>query len=123
MHFTGYSAGHRLFHKRLLENIEKLPLKQRKTAWNVYFIMSHESGLYNLSCPVSRSPLYCYDYRTQLKDRIMNRIEEDKSGAFKLPTDPAQKQRKLETLADTFIAVYNQTEQHQTDLLSSPLEP
>ena len=49
MHFSRYSAGHRLFHRRVLRNMEKLPPDKRKKSEAVYFTMTHESGTSNLS--------------------------------------------------------------------------
>ena len=40
--YLGYSMGVRLFHKRLLSNIENLPPEKRKEAENIYFLMTHE---------------------------------------------------------------------------------
>ena len=103
-HFRKYSAGHRLFHKRLLRNIERLPPEGRKKAEAVYFYMTHEQSLLNLSDP---------DFTPgQMKKKVIQGIKKDRSGVFKLPEDPAKQDQYLKDLADTFMDVYNQTQQH-----------
>ena len=50
--YREYSFGHRLFHKRLLQNIEGLPIDKRKKAEVIYFLMTHEyekQGVINIS--------------------------------------------------------------------------
>lgn len=104
--YLEYSAGQRLFHKRLLDNIERLPQEKRKKAEAVYFSMTHEYGNRNIG----------YSDRTpeQMKKDIKKHIgEEDISGFFRLPDDLPERQKKIEDLTDVFMAVYNQTLQHQ----------
>ena len=48
-HFLMHSVSHRLFHKRLLRNIENLPPDKRKRAEAVYFTTTHEMMDINLS--------------------------------------------------------------------------
>ncbi|MYE07737.1 MAG: hypothetical protein F4X95_03180 [Oligoflexia bacterium] len=98
--YMDYSMSHRLLHKRLLDNMESLPPNKRKKAERVYFIMTHESDINILNSDLTLK---------EVKIAIM----EDISGVFKLSDDPAQKQKKLEDLADTFMEVYNQAQQHQ----------
>lgn len=114
--FRGYSAGHRLFHKRLLKNIENLSPEERKKAEAIYFIMTHETNGFNLSSPIGN--MYqntSQDYREpkKMRDFIVKRIKVNFTSIFKLPKDPAEKAKKLEDLADTFMEVYNRAQQHQ----------
>ena len=114
--FRGYSAGHRLFHKRLLKNIENLPPEERKKAEAIYFIMAHETGGFNLSSPIGN--MYqntSQDYRDQkkMRDYVAKRIRSNFAGILKLPKDSAEKKKKVEALADSFMEVYNRAQQHQ----------
>lgn len=103
--YIGYSAGHRLFHKRLLENIEKLPLDERKKAEAVYFIMTHENERQNIS-DINWTP-------EKVREEIIKQIRKNTAGLFKFPDDPVEAEKKLEDLADTFMEVYNKAQQHQ----------
>ena len=81
-------------------------MEKRKKAEAVYFLMTHEYGSRNIG----------YSDRTpeQMKKDIKKHIgEEDTSGFFKFPDDLPKKQKKIEDLTDVFMAVYNQTLQHQ----------
>ena len=49
----------------------------------------------------------------KMKEIIIQKINTNVANLFKFPNDPAQKQKKLEDLADTFIEVYNKAQQHQ----------
>ena len=114
--FRGYSAGHRLFHKRLLKNIENLPPEERKKAEAIYFIMAHETGGFNLSSPIGN--MYqntSQDYRDQkkMRDYVAKRIRSNFAGILKLPKDSAEEKKKVEALADSFMEVYNRAQQHQ----------
>ena len=104
--YLEYSAGHRLFHKRLLNNIEELPPERRKKAEAIYFLMTHEYQERNIS--------YSDWTPQQIKGEVA-RIIDNSSGAgfFKFSDDPIQKKQKINDLADTFMEVYNQTLQHQ----------
>ncbi len=100
-----YSAGHRLFHKRLLENIERLPPERRKKAEAVYFVMTHENIANNIGYS---------DWSPQkLKENMMAMIHNDVAGLFRFSDDPVKKEQKIEDLTDTFMEVYNQALQHQ----------
>ena len=46
-----YSAGHLLFHKRLMNNMENLPLKRRGEIEALYFTVTHENLAQNISYP------------------------------------------------------------------------
>ena len=48
-----------------------------------------------------------------MKAEIIKSIHNDVSGLFKIPDDPARKQEKIEDFADTFMKLYNRTQQHQ----------
>ena len=113
--FRGYSAGHRLFHKRLLKNIENLPPEERKKAEAIYFIMTHETAD-NLSSPIGnmyQNTSRYYREPKKMRDFVMERINNELAGLFKLPKDSAEKKKKLEDLADFFMEVYNRGQQHQ----------
>ena len=103
--YLKYSVGHHLFHKRLLTNIEGLSPGKREEAEVVYFIMTHENRGKNIS--------YSDWTLQQMRENIINEINRDVPGLFKLPDDPVKKGQKLEDLANTFMGVYNQTLQHQ----------
>ena len=109
--YREYSVGHRLFHKRLLANIERLPSKQRKKAEAVYFIVTHENdGEMNVSYNDSKS----WGWNLQnLRDEVEKSVNDINIGVFRFPDDFAQKEVKVQDLADTFMEVYNQTLQHQ----------
>ena len=103
--YLEYSAGHHLFHKRLLINMENFPPDRRKKAETVYFLMTHENRGKNIS----------YSDRTpqQMREEVVRLIRQDTPGLFKFPDDSAKKEKKVEDLTDTFMEVYNQTLQHQ----------
>ena len=101
---AGYSAGHKLFHGRLLKNMEKLPPEKRKKVEAVYFLMTHE----NVSTDISFSGWV----PEKTRNDVIAKIENNVSGVFKFPDDPAQKKQKIEDLADTFMEVYNRAQQH-----------
>ncbi len=102
----GYSLGHLLFHKRLLENIERLPFELRKKAEAVYFLMTHEN---NKSLNISYS-----DWTPQeIRKAVIKGIRKDIPGLFKFSRNPIKKGWKIKDLVDNFMAVYNQTLQHQ----------
>lgn len=100
-----YSAGHRLFHRRLLGNIENLPVEKRKKAEAVYFLMTHENEDKN----ISYSDVALPDVRAQ----VVRMIQEDAAGVFKFSGTSAQREQKIRDLTDTFMEVYNQALQHQ----------
>ncbi|MDE0119408.1 MAG: hypothetical protein OXM55_05310, partial [Bdellovibrionales bacterium] len=104
--YERYSTSHRLFRKRLINRMENLPPNKRKKVEGVYFIMAHE----NQGIEVFNNADMTLK---EIKESIMEGIARDVSGVFKMPDDPAQKQKKLEDLADTFMEVYNQAQQHQ----------
>lgn len=103
--YLEYSFGHRLFHKRLLDNIENLPQEKRKKAEIIYFLMTHEKSGQNIS--------YSDQTPQQMKENINSSIRGNIDGFLKLPDDPAQKEQKIEDLANTFMEVYNRALQHQ----------
>lgn len=103
--YSGYPASHQLLHKRLLENIEGLPLEERKKAEAVYFIMTHENFSGRLS-DIDRTP-------KEMRHYIISVISHSAAELFKFPNDPVEEQKKIEDLADTFMEVYNQAQQHQ----------
>ena len=97
-----YSAGHRLFHKRLLHNMENLPtIEQRKKTEAVYFLMTHEDSGWNMS----------YSHRTpqQMRESVIKLVETDNPGLFDFSDDAAQKKREIEDMATLFMEVYLQT--------------
>ena len=100
--FSAYSASHRLFHRRLLENMERLPPRKRKITEGIYFILTHENFSTNLA---SYPP-------EKIKALVKKEIRSDQSGVFKLPEDRNKKQERLDFLSDNFMDVYNRTQQH-----------
>ena len=100
-----HSAGHRLFHRRLLDNIENLPLEKRKKAEAVYFLMTHENEDNNIS--------YSYVTVPDMRGRIARMIKKDAAGLFKFSDVSVQRKEKIRDLTDTFMEVYNQTLRHQ----------
>lgn len=100
-----YSFGHLLFHRRLLNNIENLPPNKRMKAENIYFLMTHEYRGINIG--------YSDWSPQQMRRHIIIEIPKDVADLFKLPDDPAQRQKEIEDLADTFMEVYVQALQHQ----------
>ena len=101
-----HSVGHRLFHKRLLDNIENLPFEQRKKAEIIYFLMTHEYGGMNIGYS---------DWTPQkMREEIVERIYQDVGGLFSFSKNPsAAEKEKIYNLADNFIDVYNQALQYQ----------
>ena len=67
--------------------------------------MTHEYQERNIS----------YSDRTsqQMRKEVVRVINNRNVGFFKFSDDPVKKQKKIEALANTFIAVYNQALQHQ----------
>ena len=98
--YLEYSAGHRLFHRRLLDNIENLPVEKRKKAEAIYFLMTHEYQKRNIS----------YSNRTlqEMREEVFRMIQKNDAGLFKLPGDLL----KINSLVDIFMEVYNQALQH-----------
>ena len=103
--YREYSAGHRLFHKKLLHNIEQLSIEKRKKAEVIYFLMTHENEGKIIS--------YANWTLQEMRETIRKMIQEDIAGLFKFSEDPSEKEKKIEDLVDTFMEVYNQTLQHQ----------
>ena len=103
--YMEYSFGHLLFHRRLLNNIENLPIEQRKKAEAIYFLMTHEYQIKNIS----------YSDRTlqEVREEVFTMIQNNDAELFKLPDSPAQKKQKIEGLTDIFMEVYEQALQHQ----------
>ena len=104
--YSNYVAGHRLFYKRLLKNMENLPPEKRKKAEAIYFLMTHENQ-------TGKNISYSDSTPQQVKEDIIDMIHDDVAGLFKFPDDPSEAQKKTEDLADTFMEVYNQALQHQ----------
>ena len=105
--YREHSAGHRLFHKRLLDNIESLPVEKRKKAEIIYFLMTHEYRGINIGYN---------DWTPQkMREEIVKKIYEDTADLFNFSKDdPSEAEKeKIEDLADNFIEVYSQTLQHQ----------
>ena len=104
--YSEHSAGHRLFHKRLLDNIENLPTDRRKKAEAVYFSMTHEYGGNNISYS---------DWTPQkMREEVIKSIQRDTADLFSFSKNPSEAEKeKIEDLADNFMEVYNQALQHQ----------
>ncbi len=102
--YLEYSAGHRLFHRRLLSNIESLPPEKRKKAEAVYFLMTHEYQRGNIS--------YSDWTLQQMREEIFRMIQTNDAGLFKFSENSTQKQQKTEDLTNVFMEVYSQTLQH-----------
>lgn len=102
--YIEYSFGHRLFHRRLLDNIENLPVEKRKKAEAVYFLMTHEYQTRNIS----------YSDRTlrKIRGEVFIMIQNDDTGLFKLSNDPIQREQKINSLVDVFMEVYERALQH-----------
>ena len=103
--YREHPVSHHLFHKRLLHNIESLPLEQRKKAEAVYFLMTHESEEKNIS--------YGNWTLQGIREAIGKTIRENNAEVFKFSDDPIRKGQKIRDLTDTFMEIYNQTLQHQ----------
>ena len=104
--YREYSIGHRLFHRRLTLNIESLPPEKRKKAEAVYATMTRENDNSN---NISYS-----DWTLQeIRDEVAEYIGDNETDLFKFTDDPGQKERKIETLTDIFMEVYNKALQHQ----------
>ena len=103
--YLEYSFGHRLFHKRLLTNIENLPPEKRKKAEKVYFLMTHEHPEDNIS--YSRALQYVRE------DIIGIVYYHDDAGYFKFSDNPVQKEQEVRAIVDIFMEVYTQALQHQ----------
>ena len=103
--YLEYSFGHRLFHKRLLNNIENLPAEKRRKAEIIYFLMTHEYQIKNIS----------YSDRTlqEIREEVSTMIRNDDTELFKFSEDPVQRGQKIEGLTDIFMEVYEQALQHQ----------
>ena len=103
--YLEYSFGHRLFHKRLLNNIENLPAEKRRKAEIIYFLMTHEYQIKNIS----------YSDRTpqEIREEVSTMIRNDDTELFKFSEDPIQREQKIEGLTDIFMEVYEQALQHQ----------
>ena len=100
-----YSAGHRLFHKRLLVNIESLPPEKRKKAEAVYILMTRENFLINNISYSDWTP-------QQMREAVTKRVRNSNAGIFKFSNDPVKKKKKIEDITDTFMEVYNKAQQH-----------
>ena len=98
--YLEYSAGHRLFHRRLLNNIENLPLEKRKKAEAIYFLMTHEYQKRNIS--------YSDWTLQEIREEVFRVIQMNDAGFFKLPADLL----KINSLVDIFMEVYEQALQH-----------
>ena len=103
--YREHPAGHHLFHKRLLHNIESLPLEKRKKAEAVYFLMTHENEEKNISYSDMTLP--------DVREAIEKTIRENEAEVFKFSDDLLRKEKKVRDLTDTFMEIYNQTLQHQ----------
>ena len=104
--YLEYSTGHRLFHRRLWQNIENLPYEKRKRAEVVYFIITHEnSAKQNIS--------YSDKTPRQIRALATKLVREDVANLFNFPNNPIRKELKIKSFVDVFMEVYNQTLQHQ----------
>ena len=100
-----YSVGHRLFHKRLLINIDSLPPEKRKKSEAVYILMTRENNQYNNISYSDWTP-------QQMREAVTRRIRNSNAGIFKFSNDPVKKKKKTEDITDTFMEVYNKAQQH-----------
>ena len=103
--YLEYSFGHRLFHRRLLDNIENLPAEKRKKAEAIYFLMTHEYQIKNIS----------YSDRTlqEIREEVFIMIQNNDAELFKISDDPIQRKQKINSLVDIFMEVYERALQHQ----------
>ena len=107
--FLEYSLGHRLFHKRLLVNIENLAPVKGKKSETLYYLMTHENQ-------EGKNISYANWTPQQMRKEVMTSIYWNGTNLFKFSDDPIEKQEKKEDLADTFMEVYNQAQQHQWNI-------
>ena len=107
--FLEYSPGHRLFHKRLLVNIESLAAEKGKKPETLYYLTTHENR-------ERRNISYTNQTPQQMRKEVMKSIYWEGTNLFKFSDDPTEKQEKMEDLADTFMEVYNQAQQHQWNI-------